>query len=159
MTKIILVIAGLALAGCGKVCGTNVPETSQVKNSTGQTLSLELCKIPDVQLTGPADDATEVKSQISIFEIRQEQEGNFLTGDYVISTKKEDGKACENTNPSSYSSQIFLTSKSMFQVKLCRNNVDPTQTTLVKLGVACPGGTTAQTTAVVNCNETDLIPH
>ena len=154
-------LAVFAVAGCGEICGTNVPETTQLKNTTGQLLSIELCAIPDKLISGPADDKTEVKSKVGIFEIKPAQEGNFTTDDYQISSKKESGKDCPAVPnpPPSYSSQVFLTSKSIFQYTLCRNNTDPTIAALAPLGSACPAGSTAQAAAVTNCNSTSLIAH
>lgn len=153
-------LAVFALTGCGEVCGSNVPETTQLKNTTGQLLSIELCAIPDKLISGPPDDKTEVKSKVGVFEIKVDQEGNFATDDYQLTSKKEKGKDCPTASPPpSYSSQIFLTSKSIFQYTLCRNNTNPNVTALAPLGSACPAGSTAQAAAVTNCNSTSLIAH
>lgn len=161
MKKMILCAGFLALAGCSEMCGSNVPETTQLKNTTGVLVSIELCKVPDKLISGPADDKTAIKSGVSVFDIKPGQDGNFTTDDYQLSSKKESGKDCPvvSNPPPSYSSQVFLTSKSIFQYVLCRNNSDPNKQAIAPLGSACPAGSTAQAAAVTNCNETALIPH
>jgi len=160
LTGILCLTFGLmTVVGCDKVCGTNVPESTQLKNASGQPKSLELCKIPDKMLQGPANDDTPIASKIAVFEILANQEGNFQTDDYQIINKKEEGKDCQIKEATTYSSQIFLTSKSIFQVVLCRTKTDTNITTIYPLGTACPSGSTAQTQAIANCNATSLIPH
>ncbi len=147
----------LGLMGCGDTCATEVIETTQLTNAVDQDLQIELCKIPYKQLTGAAGDKTATVAGVSIFEILSTQAGVYLVDSYPLELKKDSNNKCPTELPPSYNSQIFLTTTSMTQVKLCRNNLDPVKITLVNLGAACPIGMSAQTQAVANCNATALI--
>jgi hypothetical protein len=148
-----------ALSGCGDDCGTNVPETAQVKNATAVTLKIELCKIPDEQLQGPAGDGTELRSMVAEYVIQANQMGNFQTDNYTKTFKKKSDNSCDVKEAVTYSSQVFLTTASMAQVRLCRTVTNPNQVTIVTLAAACPAGTLAQAVAVSRCDVDDLIVH
>ncbi len=147
----------LGLMGCGDTCATEVIETTQLTNAVNQDLQIELCKVPYKQLTGEPGDDTATVAGVSMFEVPSSQTGVYLVDSYPLDLKKDSSGKCPSELPPSYNSQIFLTTTSMNQVKLCRNNLDPVRITLVSLAAPCPAGTSTQTQAVTDCNSTALI--
>lgn len=144
------------LAGCSNDCNSEIIETTQLTNKTQQELKIELCKIPFEQVTGQPGDTTETRITKAEFTISQKQTGVFLIDRYPTTLKKE-GSSCSKELPPSYSTQIFLTSKSFSQFKLCRDDEDPTKATLTLLTSNCPDDSTAQAQAVVECDKTALV--
>ena len=155
--KTTVFLSALAVIGCGKVCGTEVIETTQLTNATNQELQIELCKVPYMQLTGEPGDNTDTRSGIAEFVIPKTQQGTLKIDSYPIEQRKDSNDKCPTALPASYNSQVFLTSVSIHQVKLCRDNLDPVKVKIVSLSSGCPNGTTAQSQAVINCDETVLL--
>lgn len=157
MKSIVWALTVLILTACEDFCQSEVIETTQLTNKTTQDLEIELCKIPYQQLTGKPDDKTATKSGNFVFSILKNQDGTMLLDSYPLSLKKDSQDKCPQELPPSYNSQVFLTSKSFFQVKLCRDTQDPVKVMVISLTSSCPAGTTAQAQVLANCNETSLI--
>ncbi len=158
-TYIFALGAGFAclMSACAPNCSTSITETTKLQNLTGNALEIQLCKVPYSKASGQSDSKTQTRSAVYTFTILQNQNGSFQVDTYTASLDKNADNTCKANAQAAYVSQVFLNATSFNQVKLCRDNVDPTTVTIVGLSAGCPSGTTAQAAAVTTCDDTALI--
>jgi hypothetical protein len=153
----ILLLSPFLLVSCGRICSVQVVESTLITNGLGADQTLELCKVPYEQMTGSINDDISTRTQVTNYEILQDQDGTFTIDSYFVNVNKTGQSKCDNNANATFSSQVFLTTKSISQVKLCRDDVDPVKVQLISLSGTCPAGTTAQVQPVINCNDGDLV--
>ncbi len=147
----------MSIVGCGDVCSMRVTEYTKLTNLTGTDIKIELCKVPYKRETGTTREKVNTRSTIGEYEVQANQDGAFLADEYSSSYKKDKNENCTTGDDPSYASQVFLTPTSINQFKLCRDDDDPTKTTIVRRSAGCPTGSTSQAYAVASCDESALL--
>ena len=134
---IILTVTGLFFEGCDKVCHDTKNDVATVRNQTGRTLSLSVCKG-----SGLKQQVQISADQVGVASLGQSTTQRILGGGDAL-------RSCNGPSDQSQAVSFSLSAESFNDVTLCRD-VTTLQYTVVDRSQPCPSGNQSQSNPA-NC--------